>query len=419
MTSPHRTPDQEARPRALNRGLEVALATGIAFTLAVRSPIASWLSVGAAVAIIFLPVLLRSPLVRRIAIVAGIIAVALAISGILLAEMALTNDASRYLTPNIQLLQIGQIAGIATSSVAGVWVLLTLGPAHTIAFWSIGATANVFLYSERFLDDPWKYGLALPITILAFLVARGRKRDVLPVSVAVVTIAGISIASSYRSWLLVLAGLLVAAWALNLRYGRERRLYPVGFAATLAVIAMLLAGTFLLSMVQSGALGQSLADRTEQQATVAGNVILGGRPEWAAALAMFADYPWGYGAGIGPSTHDYITGVQSLAVTPEARASSGIAGYFSNGIIEFHSVVWNVWSHFGILGIAVVLGLAIYMLTALSVLRSPIRLSVRFALAVPLIAVQWDLFFSPTVVSSIALALAIAAYVKHTNQDAP
>jgi hypothetical protein len=384
------------------------LALLVAATLGLRSPISSWLTIGEILALLALPVTLLTLRRSRVWILLIGAACLSGLYGILLSSWSLAADPSRHLDPSRQIFDLGSLVGLVTMTLAGVWCIQVLGTTKFLAAWAIGMIPVAIWGNSVFSNNPWKFGLALPVSLLIFISLGTRFRGSRVLAVAIISI--ICLLFGYRSWLLIVliafVSILVAQDSSKWKGGRWRTLLR---GSLIAGIAWALSGA-VLQLVLDGVLGQGLRDRTNLQIQWGdGNLILGARAEWGAALGLFGSNPLGYGVGVTPSNTDWTIAVRSMYIPEGLQDTSNVSGYFRAGAIEFHSVLWNFWSHYGWCGF--LLWLVIFGVIVLGFLVIQTR-SISTVNLVPhatiLIALVWDLFFSPTVLPNIAAALAIA-----------
>ncbi|MDQ0240162.1 hypothetical protein [Arthrobacter bambusae] len=380
----------------------------VAATLGLRSPISSWLSIGEILALLALPVTLLTLRKSRVWVLIIGVASLSGLYGMLLASWSLAADPSRHLDPSRQIFDLGSLVGLVTMTLAGVWCIQILGTTKFLAAWAVGMIPVAVWGNSVFSNNPWKFGLALPVSLLIFIALGTRFRGSRVLAVAIISI--ICLFFGYRSWLLIVliafVSILVAQDSSKWRSGRWRTLLK---GSVIAGVAWALSG-LVLQLVLDGVLGPSLRDRTNLQIQWGdGNLILGARAEWGAALGLFGSNPLGYGVGVTPSNTDWTIAVRSMYMPEGLQDTSNVSGYFRAGAIEFHSVLWNFWSHYGWAGFlfwGIILGIIVF---GFFVIQTQSISTVNFVPhATILISLVWDLFFSPTVLPNIAAALAVA-----------
>ena len=155
----------------------------------------------------------------------------------------------------------------------------------------------------------------------------------------------------------------------------------------------------------SGALGETVAERSRQQVDQSGSLLLGGRPELTGTLQLMADRPAGFGLGVVPSGGDVSSIKQGFAALRIPTADGYIEHYLTNGGFELHSVVADLWGWLGVpglllgvlMGVLVVRGLVDGLATA------------RMPSVVVLLALYglWFLAFGPVPSNMQEVALAV------------
>jgi hypothetical protein len=236
----------------------------------------------------------------------------------------------------------------------------------------------------------WKGTLGIAVTMLALcLVAR---RGVIWIRVVLLGATMIDVTSDARSQAFVTAVVFACTFVGQrvLEFAKNR---PRLTAA--AIVASLLAFAFsAVSAMQAGWLGSEIQRRTIDQTRGGQDVITGGRAEWAATLHLFSVSPQGYGAGI-----QVDPGAQGAALSA-VRAVGGDAdsAYFRTQVFgdrtDLHSILANMWFHFGVGGLVVAAVIAIIIAVALPHALSLVRGLGAAALFAMLVA-TWDLLFSP------------------------
>lgn len=387
-------------------------AIAVTLLLAFRTPFSANISFGVALALIAFPVTLRPWLSSRWGIVVTILAGLALAGGALLIEPGLKADPGRYFSQGTAIYQASVLVGLVLAAATAQWALTVLGLNRFLILWAAGLIVSTPFMGGGFAENPWKYGLALPVSVLVLsLVSRGG--PVFNVSALAILVL-ISTYFSYRSWVQVLVAAAVVIYVL--RTSREKPGKPrrsrvlVGVALGAGVLAF----AWLLSLLATeGVLGEAVQRRTVEQANVTGNLLLGARPEWAAAWSLAERHPFGLGLGVSPSSTDWSTAVRAMPFSNSALQDSGtVSGYFRTGEVAFHSVLWTFWGNYGLLGFALVAVIVVLIAKTLLSLDS-LRLStpVMAAVAVLMIGAAWDLLFSPLALAPLAATLAVIAWL--------
>lgn len=385
-------------------------AYGIALSLSVRTPFASWLTVGAAMTVLIAPVVARHWFSSVPARILTLLLVAAIISGLLLTAHSLSTSSSRSLDVDFLLLDIGSLVGLGLMSAGALWSISKIGYTSFLSAWAIGFLPVSLISSELLAANPWKFALSLPVSLLILILAR---RNSWSFSIGIAIVVGISGIFGYRSWMFIALAALGAAFALMLgesKVGAVARFIRIGIVTALA-------GVLTFNLVLAGALGASVQARTLQQIQWGGgNIILGGRVEWGAALDSFWRNPIGFGLGVGPDSSDFVVAIRGQRVPSGLQEVTNVAEYLDGGRIEFHSTLWNFWSHYGLVGILLVVVLAAFFL--LAALRLPQLVgSMTRPITFLMVAVFWDLLFSATVIVRMAPIIAISIAIISTAKE--
>ncbi len=266
-----------------------------------------------------------------------------------------------------------------------LWARDRIGTRLTLALYAIGMICQVILTLDHTNDNAWKFGLAVPITLLGLVIAsRGRPFWSVLVLLAV---AYVSILCGFRSFV-AFAIVAVIGWVWNARSNLRSGWKLVGFAAV-GVLAYW-AGT---QAALAGWLGERNRIVTEQQIEAAGSVIAGGRVESTASFALFAARPIGIGPGVLPLPSDIAVGETALVGRGVNIDGQYVNDYLFGAGVKLHSIVADLWVNYGLIGLALALLLAWItiraLVRALSDRATPI---ITFFL---IVVVLWDLAFSP------------------------
>ena len=397
------------RRTTINISMETFVATVMAGLIAVPSPISVSLTLGGAISLALAPVtfpaLWHNSRGRRLLIVA----LALVPVGWLTAQASLLQDTGRTFGVRIFLYEAALPVGLSASVVGAYWCITKLGLQRFLLLAAIGLLATESLtYNPH---NPWKYGLALPISVLAILLF-ARNRLILGLVIAPLLIA-VTIAADYRSF----TAILCIAWVLAI-FARTRGTLPSGSKvaslAFVSVAAVVVVAQLIIQASTAGLLGEYLEKRTTDQLEVSnGNLILGGRAEWGGGIALLRENPFGIGIGVGPSSDDYWLVIRNMPYSSQGlQEISGVAKYFHQGQVELHSTFLTFWAVYGIAGVLFSILVLTYVghatLVSLLTLGRP---NLRAAVALLMLTAFWDILFSPTLVATLAISLAAAIYI--------
>lgn len=261
------------------------------------------------------------------------------------------------------------------------------------------------------LENPWKFGFSLPVSVLALaLVTRFQSRvPAVAMAFVLALVSALSDARSRSAILLIVALVMVwQAWP-RPRSSRTATLRVLLSLAVLGVAAYQLGQ----ALISEGLLGVATAERTAEQIAQSGSLILGGRPEVAATWALMNHSLRGFGFGIEANWQELLvarTGLEGINYDPNNRYVTGFM--FGSGV-ELHSALGDYWAWMGVVGLA--LGLVVL---AVVVVRLSAEISHRAASGVVLLAgltIVWDTCFSPLKTSVPILILGVGLLLRRRH----
>ncbi len=259
----------------------------------------------------------------------------------------------------------------------------------------------------------WKYGLAVPVTIIVVVLASRSSRRSVPV-IALLCVSALSLGLDYRSH----SGICVAAALLTLRrndLGVERSSGQVFRTVILVATAVPLMLFVVNELAANNLIGGQAAEKFEEQKDVNSNFLLAGRTELPMSVSAIRASPL-VGWGSIPSVpYDVTASAFQTASSLGYKDPAALVRYWflrdagsATGSVNSHSIFFGSWVQAGILGIALP-GYILYI-----AVRSLARGSVgrKSALSPALLAymslqVCWDLVFSPFTYNTVAM---LAAY---------
>jgi hypothetical protein len=350
-----------ARPADRSRFIVRVLTAATIVVLAMKIGLPQGVQVGFLVAVGFLP--LWFGVVRRYRFgwsVLGLGVLALG-AGVWL-QMAGSGD--RGTDSNVMNVQNVVLAGALVTVGFLLWARTVIPPTWIAVWYGVGLFLNINHSTALYASNPWKFGFFLPVAVITLAFAWMTKRWWVELLV-ILSLTGISAISDARSafGLLILAAILIIAQLPFLRAGHKGSalLVFLGFVVVSAVVAVLGQAAIL-----GGYLGAATQQRSLAQIQTSGSLILGGRPELAATIALLKHNPWGFGAGIEPSAADISVakaGMASIGYDPE---NNYVNSYMFGGHFELHSVVGDFWTQSGIAGLIFVAIVLIALLWGLS-----------------------------------------------------
>ncbi len=238
--------------------------------------------------------------------------------------------------------------------------------------------------------NAFKYHLGVPLAlvVLAALARRRLRWQVL----ALVGLAGLGVAFEYRSYAgyCLLTGLLML-WQARRRTGRP----PTGIVTSAALLVVLTVGLYFTAtaVLERGWLGATLQERSLAQVHSAGSLLLGGRPEWAATLELMHRDPRGLGLGVVPLPQDVIAAKQALLAVGVPASNHYPDNFMFDGHVKLHSVVADLWSAAGPVGL--LLGLSAAALLGHALLTLVSRRDAAAVVVLSVLLALWDLGFGP------------------------
>jgi hypothetical protein len=221
--------------------------------------------------------------------------------------------------------------------------------------WASGAILGVIIAPDTYaVDQPWKFGFSIPITLLvlllASLLAKGRHRWIFPFAMG--GIALIDLFSSARSLglICILAG--AYSYFLMTLHASGRRLG--GFKKSVVWVMVLTAAAgfygFYKYSAESGLL--SLKDQKKySEQSEGGNVMLGGRKEILVSMQAVIDSPiLGHGSWARDEKYHLLLIQKTLESGGKVGGGGKKGGDESEHLIPTHSFLMGAWVEAGFAG---------------------------------------------------------------------
>lgn len=307
------------------------------------------------------------------------------------------------------------LVGLLTSFGFLLWARNRLGQGLVITLFGVGLVLGVNHNDPLYSSGAWKFGYATGVTVLLLGIAhlvRSRAIELLTVITLMVASALTDSRSAFGTLMLVAAFL---AWQMRpMQTNRVGSAFRGVLGLTLAAVAAYFVGQ---ALILNGYLGRVTQQRSLQQINDSGSLIAGGRPEIAATVALMRDNIWGYGSGTRINHHDLLvakTGMASIGYDPH----NGYVERFMFGTTyEVHSVLGDLWTRFGLVGLA--FGLLGLFVTLRWVGRSVTTSMASAALLFLVLRSLWNFFFAPWYYSmgTLALTLALVVMTKEKGED--
>lgn len=285
----------------------------------------------------------------------------------------------------------GALAAMLTIAVAFVhlstllWARSKIGTHPVVVLYAVGMIVQVLLTLSHTSGNPWKFGLAVPTTLLALAIA-SRARPFWTVLVFAIAMA-LSIHFDFRSFVgLPLVAMFVWAW--NRRSAIAPGWKIFGFVLVSAVAYV--GGT---QAALAGWLGERNRIVTQMQIAESGSVLAGGRVESAAAWALFIERPIGLGPGVLPTVHDVLVGQAALVQRGVAIDGDYVTDYLFGAGVKLHSIAADLWVNYGLAGLG--LALLILWIAILALFQGLKERSTPGFVFFAVVLTLWNLAFSP------------------------
>lgn len=383
-------PDSQAPEHAI-------LAVVLVLLIAVRLRLPVGLTPGLLAAAALLPVTLSVLPRARWMITFTALCVATAGWGLLL-SLAVGEDGwslSNAVTGSVRLLSIPLLA------VSLVWARTIIGTRNVILLFALGSLASLPVVGIN-TDNAWKFSFSVPVALLALGLPRvyGHRLREFAILLALAATSVLNDSRSAAAAMLIAAALVISQ--------RTMRSAPRRAGLVLVQLAAIaLAGFFAVQAAAlEGVLGENAQTRTADQVQQSGSVLLGGRPEIGASLALLRDTPWGFGPGTEVSYESLQvakTGMAALGYEPNNRYVENYM--FGNGY-EVHSVIGDLGLWFGPLGLLTCVAILFVLVRGITVgIGAGAATGVQLYLA---LRALWDLPFSPFLSALATLPLALA-----------
>lgn len=316
------------------------------------------------------------------------------VSGVWLTESTVDHATSGKLLKATVILLVTLLVGVATL----LWARTLMPDANVAILFGVGLVLGIST-GGRFAENPWRFGFALPVSILALAIAWRIGKRWLEVVTALTLALASGAAGGRSTFAMLLVAALITAWQASSSRTKTGSRARVAILIAALVFAIYQVGQ---GLILDGYLGQDAQARTEVQVQTSGNILLGARPELGATLALFSSHPTGFGAGTIPTVSDILvakTGMASLGYDPD---NGYVENYlFGNGFV-LHSIIGEMWAWLGLLGIVFVLVMLWITMSSISTLIA--RRAAPALLSFLAIRMLWNIFFSP-VFSSVGLMI--------------
>lgn len=335
------------------RALELGLAFVTAFVIGTRYVIHSQVVVGYAVAFALFP--LWVPSLRKLLgarLLFGLTFLAL-ISGVLLQWW---RSADHAIDSDLALVSAIELLGVFSAAAALYWAMTKIGPGWALL--ALGAGMLLFVRSDSnalYTAEPWRYLYALPVAVVAFGVAIIVGKRWFEVVVLLALTLGSVVAGSRSVFgIFLLTIVLLIFGRLRGKGNRLNRRSSALLTGGLLLILALAVVNFGQALLLEGYLGEAAQARTELQVDTSGSLLLGGRPELGASIALIASRVWGMGLGVMPNWADMQAARAGMAASGYDPLNGYVDNYMFGEGFRLHSMFGDLWAVFGIPGLLIV-----------------------------------------------------------------
>lgn len=269
--------------------------------------------------------------------------------------------------------------------------------------YAIGGLAGLYFQPPfYFSEEPWKFGLGYPITLLVLLfisytsgkTLKNLNKWVLPL----LAMGGLSIYLNARSLGATIIVTALALWLRNRKFGRalltRLNLQNILVGSLILIFAVWSLSSFYAYAAQQGYLGEEAQMKYAQQGSGQFGLLLGGRSEILASAIAIGNSPI-IGHGSWAKDPAYRVFLYRLIDLGYERSQEELYRYINQSdLIPAHSHFFQAWVWAGILG-------AVFWLAVLGLIIQSLVKSNRFPNSLYIFVIFmsigsiWDIFFSP------------------------
>lgn len=399
--------------RDLWQKVEFAIAVIAVFLVGVRYHIDHGVTSSHVAAILLLPMWV--PVLRRYRGAVGVM-----VSGVLAVMACYVLTMMAAVDHQVDMKLAVQIMVIMASVLAGLGLMLWAREKMDIKWifviYGIGLILARPENPELYYENPWKFGFSVPMTIILVGLLSSDKRPKLTVGLLMVFAALCTVTDARSNLSVLMVTIVLILWKLmpGVFSGRSTVLGTLGVLGAVAVAAYY----GIEAAILDGVLGQATKERSMQQLNTAGSLLLGGRPELGASMALFKYRPIGFGGGTFVSSNDLLVAKNGMSTLHYDPQNGYVEKYMFGRGIELHSTFFDLWAWGGLLGALFALILTINVLYVLGY-----RLNTApAASAIPVFAAVltlWNLPFSPWLSAVPILILVLGTGMVRKEEDAP
>ena len=323
-----------------------------------------------------------------------------------------TGSVDHQTSTKLELTGLLIIVNIAVGVGVLLWARLRMPAANVALLYGAGMLLS-FSPGPRYAENPWRFGFSIPLTFLALALAWRIGKRWLEFAVTLFFAAATGLSGGRSTFAMLLLTAVLVAWqvtAARTRTGGRARvvLFVVGIAFGVFQIGQ--------GLILDGYLGMDTQQRTQAQVDAGGNVLLGGRPEIGATIALMGERPFGFGAGTLPNPADINVAKQGMSRIGYNPNNGYVTNYMFGQSFTLHSVIGDTWVRYGLLGAG--FGLMTVVASTGSVTGLITRRAGPALLIFLAINMVWNAFFSP-IHSSIPTLIAALGLILPLRSEAP
>ncbi len=239
-------------------------------------------------------------------------------------------------------------------------------------------------------ENPWKFGLCWPVTVLGLCIAQRYSKHW--TTVVLLLSAFISAAQDTRGMLVFCcASLLTLLISGSTTKSTPRSIF---MKLSLLVAVFWVVSSVGTAVASSGLLGGSIQQKTEWQKAKGGNFIISARTEIPTSFELLSSRPWGYGLGVLPNSNDRSNSRQA---TFNAGSNPDDALLDNELVTTFrlHSELADLWFFMGPGAFLLLWLIAKHIARGLIAPPSGLSAQQHSLIAFLLTFATWDFFFSP------------------------
>lgn len=387
--------------------------TGV-LVIALRIELPKMFTVGDLLALGLVPVWL--PVLRRYVsarLLVAVAVIALPFGAFITAQSAIDHEIRIGGYVNAAAWLVGLVASLGFL----LWARERLGTTTLAVVFGVGLLLSIDPSSNLFPSNPWKFGFAVPVTVLGLALAHRTGRRHLELALAALFTVICFFTDARSSFGILLLTTTLMAWQLRpMTPGRKGSAVRAALGFTTVLVSVYYVGQALLL---AGAFGATTQARTVAQLAQGGSLLVGGRPELLATQALIRENPLGPGAGALPNFHE-------ISVAKGGMAESGYDpnnGYVENWMFgdgyALHSMLGDLWVQWGLVGLA--LG-ALLLIIIVRRVATGVSAGTSSAVVLYLSCLTlWNLFFAPwfSGLRLLELLLALILARRSTEDVAP